>query len=553
MPADTELQVSRLRLKTNYNKVQVRRPVAANMRSGEIWIDDNGSDPGAYIKDANGDLIKLGPIHMGPTPPNSGGQGAAGNIPGEVWIDTSNPNRFQTKVYNGGWKVLAGTTKLTAQATAPTGAVVGDLWYETDTTKFFVYSLSGTWLQIGGETAWAKYGTVAPAGPINGMLWFKSDTNNLYVYDGGWRFCLDITGGTLNPVFNDLTVNDLLTAHRASIGTTLGVGGALTVAGTTTFNGDVVFNGGGFSLTGADLLGIDNIVCNSITCTTGLGTGTFKNISITNDLLIADDATIRGDLGITGNLRITGTNGGGISLTNGSLNLTGGNISNAGTLQVSTISSGTISNTGNATVSGALHAGSITVAPQNYTVWHSGNFNPEDIDVGGTPLIEVPVGTILLSARPSIPSGFLVCQGQAISRVTYATLYGVIGNYYGAGDGSTTFNLPDFRNRSPEGAGNFGEYLTKQHIHTASTGGAGGHNHDLNINHTDTSHQHPYVAGTFGTIWTGGIVGGNVTHGHGGNTSWNNDHTHTVSIANTITGYTVTCHFFIRFLNAAEV
>ena len=66
-----------------------------------------------------------------------------------------------------------------------------------------------------------------------------------------------------------------------------------------------------------------------------------------------------------------------------------------------------------------------------------------------------PVGSILLFAGSSAPAGWLLCQGQAISRTTYATLFAVIGTTFGAGDGSTTFNLPDFRESSPVGAGQY--------------------------------------------------------------------------------------------------
>jgi microcystin-dependent protein len=45
----------------------------------------------------------------------------------------------------------------------------------------------------------------------------------------------------------------------------------------------------------------------------------------------------------------------------------------------------------------------------------------------------------------SVPSGFLECNGSAVSRSTYATLFGIIGTTYGSGDGSTTFNVPDLQ------------------------------------------------------------------------------------------------------------
>jgi len=49
-------------------------------------------------------------------------------------------------------------------------------------------------------------------------------------------------------------------------------------------------------------------------------------------------------------------------------------------------------------------------------------------------------------------TGFLVCDGTAVSRETYSTLFGIIGDTYGAGDGSTTFNLPNLEDRFPMGA-----------------------------------------------------------------------------------------------------
>lgn len=62
-------------------------------------------------------------------------------------------------------------------------------------------------------------------------------------------------------------------------------------------------------------------------------------------------------------------------------------------------------------------------------------------------------GTILLYASASVPDGYLGCDGSAVSRSTYATLFGIVGTSFGSGDGSTTFNLPDLRGRVPVGLG----------------------------------------------------------------------------------------------------
>jgi len=57
----------------------------------------------------------------------------------------------------------------------------------------------------------------------------------------------------------------------------------------------------------------------------------------------------------------------------------------------------------------------------------------------------VPPGVIMMYGSNTPPSGWLECNGAAISRTTYSALFSVIGITYGAGDGSTTFNLPDLR------------------------------------------------------------------------------------------------------------
>ncbi len=57
----------------------------------------------------------------------------------------------------------------------------------------------------------------------------------------------------------------------------------------------------------------------------------------------------------------------------------------------------------------------------------------------------VPTGAVMGFAMETVPSGWLACEGQAVSRTTYADLFATISDDYGNGDGSTTFNLPDYR------------------------------------------------------------------------------------------------------------
>lgn len=68
-------------------------------------------------------------------------------------------------------------------------------------------------------------------------------------------------------------------------------------------------------------------------------------------------------------------------------------------------------------------------------------YNPSTGELAGV----MPVGTVIWTARNTAPTGFLKCNGAAVSRTTYAALYAAIGTTFGVGNGSTTFNVPDLR------------------------------------------------------------------------------------------------------------
>tara|TARA_R100001015_G_C4633546_1_gene198671 strand:+ start:1658 stop:2236 length:579 start_codon:yes stop_codon:yes gene_type:complete len=74
------------------------------------------------------------------------------------------------------------------------------------------------------------------------------------------------------------------------------------------------------------------------------------------------------------------------------------------------------------------------------------NYEATRYDFSGTNiqgLVGVSTGSVIPWGSTSIPSGFLECDGSAVSRSTYATLFGVISTTYGAGDGASTFNVPN--------------------------------------------------------------------------------------------------------------
>ncbi|HEX7116254.1 MAG TPA: phage tail protein [Steroidobacter sp.] len=145
----------------------------------------------------------------------------------------------------------------------------------------------------------------------------------------------------------------------------------------------------------------------------------------------------------------------------------------------------------------------------------------------------LPPGTILILSQSTIPSGYrlLKANGAAVSRSAYAELFAEIGTTWGAGDGETTFNLPDIRGefiriwddgRGVDAGRVFASWQAdenKLHSHAASTDSAG--------NHAHSTHTH-------GTSSTGFQSGPNKSTPSGGsqNTSSNGAHTHTVSVSN---------------------
>lgn len=68
----------------------------------------------------------------------------------------------------------------------------------------------------------------------------------------------------------------------------------------------------------------------------------------------------------------------------------------------------------------------------------------------------IPTGAMLDFAGAAAPSGWLLCDGAAVSRTTYAALFAIVGTTYGGGNGSTTFNLPDLRGRVTAGKDDMG-------------------------------------------------------------------------------------------------
>ena len=107
----------------------------------------------------------------------------------------------------------------------------------------------------------------------------------------------------------------------------------------------------------------------------------------------------------------------------------------------------------------------------------------------------IPTGMISPFGGPSAPDGFLLCDGSPVSRTEYADLFAVIGDAYGVGDGSSTFNLPDLQGRVPVG-------LDESQDEFDTLGkSAGAKTHTLTV---DQMPSHNHIIGGTGTFGTGG-------------------------------------------------
>jgi|SRR5210317_2060040 len=114
----------------------------------------------------------------------------------------------------------------------------------------------------------------------------------------------------------------------------------------------------------------------------------------------------------------------------------------------------------------------------------------------------IPTATIVPWSDSSVPSGFLECDGSAVSRSTYADLFAIVGTTYGAGNGSTTFNVPDLQDNVAVGKSGTKALASTGGANTvSSTGNVGGSTANATLSTPQlSSHNHLIV----GQPFTGG-------------------------------------------------
>jgi microcystin-dependent protein len=149
------------------------------------------------------------------------------------------------------------------------------------------------------------------------------------------------------------------------------------------------------------------------------------------------------------------------------------------------------------------------------------NYEATKYDFSGANLtgIEgIPTGCIIPWSDTSVPTGFLECNGQAVSRSTYATLFAIVATTYGAGNGSTTYNVPDLKDNVPLGRSNSAALASSGGANTVTaTGNVGGSTANATLStaqlaahthgSTPNSGVHPTTLGGYSNSCCGGSSG----------------------------------------------
>jgi microcystin-dependent protein len=262
---------------------------------------------------------------------------------------------------------------------------------------------------------------------------------------------------------------------------------------------------------GADIIPTANISSNLGSIGMRFNTLHAQSTTLSGALTVGTNATVSGDIAVTG-----------AGVVSGNLS-TSGNLSSTSNRTSTSTATGALVLSGGAGIGGNLHVGGTIVTATMPT----GTSNTAVATTAFVQTNSIPTGSLMMWPTASAPTGYLLCNGSAVSRTNFAALFAIIGTTFGVGDNSTTFNLPNYTNRLPVGAGGLyaaaatggsKDSVVVSHTHTASVTDPG-HSHQTGSTTTDTGFSGARSTGTSGvatsTATTGISVGISTTGSSG--------------------------------------
>lgn len=342
------------------------------------------------------------------------------------------------------------------------------------------------------------------------VQYFKTGTTDYL--NGGFLYSY-VAGGTVTPKATYSTISDALALTNPNTNpivldsrgeaTVVVSGATMLVLKDSSLN--VIWSIDNVDQSSTDIFDANgNELLKFVTTANAVNEITITNAATTNSPVIAASG---GDTNVALSISSKGS---------GALNLDGGvtGVVNIGTISTgdinlkrNTVVTGTVSISGAATVTGAL---SLT---GNMTMNTASIFN------------FLPPGVVMWKASTTVPTGWLECNGTAVSRTTYATLFADIGTSFGIGDGTTTFNLPAQARRILVGKGGSGTATLANTV-----GATGGEETHVLITAEMPAHTHPYNTpsttaqgtGSGNNINAGSVNSAQTTSSTGGDGAHNN-------------------------------
>jgi microcystin-dependent protein len=334
--------------------------------------------------------------------------------------DTSNPYVDPISgvkyIYNtavGAWESAIQPPTIVSNS-EPTLSIEGFLWWDDTNSSLKVYDDS-QWKEVAPNiSTQVAVSDTPPGGAGNGSLWFDTESGRIYVYYIDADSSQWVVASPLEPAIAGNVVSST-TAPASSES----IEGDLWYNTTT---GELyVFTSSVWVVTQNAVSGVTTVTAGTNTSVTGTAADPVVNVpnattSVAGAIQIADQSTVNAGSSTTTAITPSG-------LASGISNyLPDATETSKGVMEIATSTEVATGTDNTRAITPAGFAGAIN-------------------SLG----ISNPTGSIITFAGSTAPAGYLECDGSAVDRTTYATLFGVIGETFGAGDTTTTFNVPDLR------------------------------------------------------------------------------------------------------------